>query len=69
MTPKAKAEEILYKYAIVIGGVTAWRFRSKMKALKEVIGKILDFYDSYPLDKDGLTVEYWVEVKKELEAL
>ena len=76
MTPKEKAEDIVRKYSTYVvmwtGGVETERQNVKQCALitvQEIISEMSDYYDEYDCTKTLKKIEYWQEVKNELEKL
>jgi hypothetical protein len=76
MTPKEKAEDIVRKYSTYVvmwtGGVETERQNVKQCALitvQEIISEMSDYYDEYDCAKTLKKIEYWQEVKNELEKL
>jgi hypothetical protein len=76
MTPQEKAEDIVRKYSTYVvmwtGGVETERQNVKQCALitvQEIISEMSDYYDEYDCTKTLKKIEYWQEVKNELEKL
>jgi hypothetical protein len=79
MTPKEKAEELVYKYykitkefEFIKGQGLVPYYRNAKKCSIIAVKELIQFLPSKEYDSDPTTifdVEYWYEVKKEIELL
>jgi len=67
MTPKEKAEELVNKMERPMDGVSIFRLAAKKLALIAVDEVIEALHEHHWQNR--LTIDYWKEVKKEIEKL
>ena len=74
MTPKEKAKELVFMFSHEVRGIFYKKFRTKRCALIAV-NEIMEFmrmddeYTETASNANSKWVNYWVEVKKEIEKL
>ena len=70
MTPKEKAEELILKY-LRINGDTEWFHKVLAKQCSLIaVDEIIDILSVLPYGMEYLShIDYWEEVKKEIEKL
>jgi hypothetical protein len=69
MTPKEKAEELIWKYLPLIEGWTAPKKTDLAKKLALIcVDELIELYE-FEVPHRGFKISYWDEVKQEIEKL
>ncbi len=79
MTPKERAEQLLHEYRMLFMDegedygqeilVTMLSVKCALKAVDKVIIEMSDYYDRYDCTYTLSKIEYWLEVKQEIEKI
>jgi hypothetical protein len=75
MTPKEKAQELVDKYVsltdVWVYGISSWEYKKKcaLIAVDEICEILEDNGFTFTEYHDRTTIEYWLQVKQEIEKL
>jgi hypothetical protein len=75
MTPKEKAIDLMHKYVNLTGGwvygIASWEYKKKcaLIAVDEICEILEDNGFTFIEYHDRTTIEYWLQVKQEIEKL